>query len=218
MAATISDYVTLARQDLSDPNPPALLLADADVQRHVLHAVGEYELARPLEVVEVGPVTVGSRAIDLTPFPNVMNVIGVEYPTGQIPPAYVQYQVFGKTLTLGLDEVPDGSMGVSANLYCQERHTVSTTTCTIDPKDDETIVSGAVYFAAQELATRAAGVLNLVGPNLWQRYRELADDKALEFRGYIALIRARVQHNRAYHPAEPLESRFVVQPLYQEPY
>lgn len=211
MAASINDYVTLARQDLADPNPPAALLSDADLQRHVLHAVREYELARPLEVVETPSITIGSRAISLAPYPNLMRVLAAEYPTGQWPPAYVQFQVYAGTLTLALDDAPDGSYGLGVNLYCYERHQVTSSTCTIDPQDDECIVAGAVHFAAQELAVRTSGVVNLAGPNVWERYRELALDKAAEFRGYLTLIRARVTPQRAYAPEEPRQSRFTVE-------
>ena len=211
MATTINDYVTLARQDLADPNPPAALISDADLQRHVSHAVREYELARPRQIVETPSITIGSRTIDLTPYSNLMGVLAAEYPTGQWPPAYVQFQVYGKTLTLALDEAPDGSDGTAVNLYCYERHQVDTGTCTVDPQDDECIVAGAVHFAAQELAARTAGTLNLTGPNLWQRYRELALDKGAEFRGYLTLIRARVTPQRAYAPSEPRQSRFTVE-------
>jgi|SRR5579875_121141 len=211
MATTIADYVALARQDLADPSPPAALLADADLQRHVLHAVREYELARPREVVESAAIVPGSRAIDLAPYPLLMRVVAVEYPTALWPPAYVQYQVFGTTLTLLLDQPPDGSAGATANLYCWERHRVDATSCTIDPQDDECIVAGAVHFAAQELATRAAGAINLAGSDLWQRYRALALDKGTEFRGYLALLRARITPARVYHPAEPRQSRTTVE-------
>jgi hypothetical protein len=211
MAATINDYVALARQDLADPNPPAALISDADLQRHVLHAVREYELARPREIVETPSVTAGSRAIDLTAYSNLMRVLAAEYPTGQWPPAYVQFQVYGQTLTLALDEAPDGASGASANLYCCERHQVDAGSCTVDPQDDECIVAGTVHFAAQELATRTAGTINLAGPDLWLRYRDLALDKAAEFRGYLTLIRARVTPQRAYAPAEPRQSRFSVE-------
>ena len=211
MATTINDYVALVRQDLADPNPPAALISDADLQRHVLHTVREYELARPREIVETPSITIGSRTLDLSGYSTLMRVLAVEYPTGQWPPAYVQFQVYGKTLTLALDAAPDGASGTSVNLYCYERQQVDTGTCTIDPQDDECIAAGAVAFAAQELATRTAATLNLAGPDLWLRYRDLALDKAAEFRGYLALIRARVTPQRAYAPAEPRQSRFTVE-------
>lgn len=51
MAANINEYVGKVRQDLEDPNPPATIWSDADLQRHALHAVAEYQLWKPLEVL-----------------------------------------------------------------------------------------------------------------------------------------------------------------------
>lgn len=212
MASTINDYVAKARVDLDDPNPPATIWSDADLQRHVTHAVLEYEIWKPLELKETGlALTADSRDISLSSLGGLMQVLAVEYPTGQWPPAYVQFQRFGSTLTLFLDGAPQASDPLAVNLFCLERHTVSGVASTIDPADDEAITAGAVHFAAQEYALKAAGLVSATGPNTWLRYRDLALDKAAEFRGYLAVIRARVTSQRAYAPAEPRQSRYTVE-------
>lgn len=212
MANTINDYVAKVRIDLEDPNPPAAIWSDADLQRHVTHAALEYELWKPREVLETSLSLVpGNRAVDTSSLVNLMRVLAVEYPTGQWPPAYVQFQQFGSTLTLFLDGAPATTDPLALNLFCLERHTVTTTACTIDPADDECIVAGAVHFAAQEYSFKTAGMVNVAGPNAWLRYRELALDKAAEFRGYLQIMRGRVTPQRAYAPAEPRMSRYVVE-------
>jgi hypothetical protein len=212
MAANINDYVSKARVDLEDPNPPATIWSDADLQRHVTHAVIEYQIWRPLEVLEsVLALSVGSRNLSVASIANLVRVLAVEYPTGQWPPAYVQFQQFGTTLTLFLDGPPGAADPLAVNLYCLERHTVNGTTCTIDPADDEAIVAGTVHFAAQEYAFKTAGLVAATGPNTWLRYRDLALDKAAEFRGYLEVVRARLTTQRAYAPSEPRQSRYVVE-------
>jgi hypothetical protein len=212
VAATINDYVSKVRQDLEDPNPPATIWSDLDLQRHVSHAVAEYQLWKPQEILLGNlSLTPGSRSIDLSGLATLMRIEAVEYPTGRWPPAYVQFQQFGVTLTLFLEGAPAASDPMAVNLYTLQRHNVTVSACTIDPADDEAIIAGAVYFAAAEYSFKTAGQINAAGPNTWLRYRDLALDKAVEFRGYLAIVRARITSQRAYAPAEPKQSRYAVE-------
>jgi len=212
MATNIADYVNQVRQDLEGPNPPASIWSDADLQRHVQHAVREYTIWKPQEVLEQGmTLTPGSRNLALAPLPNLIRVLAVEYPVGNWPVTYVQFQVFGGTLTLSLDGAPLGTDPLNVNLYCLERHSVSAIACSIDPADDEAIIAGAVHFAAGEYAFKTAGMVHVAGPNTWLRYRDLALDKAAEFRGYLQIIRGKLTPQRAYAPQEPRQSRFLVE-------
>jgi len=211
MATNQQDYLNRARSDLEDPNPPATIWSDADLLRHLMHAVTEYQIWKPLERLEVATLTAGSRALDLTALPGLIRVLAVEYPTSQWPPAFVQFQQFATTATLFLDGAPLPADPLGVNLYCLERHTVNGTTCTIDPADDEAIGAGIAHFAAAEYSFRTAGLVNVTGPQTWLRYRDLALDKAAEFRGYLAILRDRLQTNRAYAPSEPKQSRYTVE-------
>jgi hypothetical protein len=210
VAANINDYVASRRIDLDDPS--AHLWSNADLQRHVLHAVGEYQLWKPLEALDTAhTLTPGSRTLDVSDLTSLVRVLAVEYPTGAWPPAYVQFQQWAKALTLLLDGAPSAADPLGVNLYLLLRHTVDGTLCTIDPADDETIVAGGVHFAALEYSFLTAGTVNAAGPNTWLRYRDLALDKAAEFRSALQEVRAVVTPNRLYVPAEPHVSRTVVQ-------
>ncbi len=212
MAANINEYVGKVRQDLEDPNPPAAIWSDLDLQRHVGHAVTEYQLWKPQEILLSSlALTPGSRTIDVSAITTLMRVEAVEYPVGQWPPVYVQFQQFGTTLTLFLDGAPAATDPLGVNLYTVQRHNVTSSACTIDPADDEAIIAGAVYFAAAEYSFKTAGQINAAGPNTWLRYRDLALDKAVEFRGYLAIVRARITSQRAYAPSEPKQSRYAVE-------
>src|SRR5579883_1217366 len=119
MANGFNDYVPAARRDLDDPNPPAAIWSDADLQRHVLHAVSEYQLWKPLEYLDTAHnLTAGSRTIDVSGIAGLLRIVAVEYPTGQWPPAYVQFQQWAATLTLFLDGVPTAADPLGVNLYC----------------------------------------------------------------------------------------------------
>jgi hypothetical protein len=210
MAANINDYVASVRIDLDDA--AKAIWSDADLQRHVTHAAIEYQIWRPLEVLDTAhSLTAGSRTISIADIPALMRVTAVEYPTGQWPPAYVQFQQWGTALTLFLDGAPAPSDPLAVNLYTLQRHTLTTSACTIDPADDEAIVAGAVHFAALEYSFLTAGRVNAAGPNTWQRYRDLAVDKGAEFRDYLTNVRARVTPNRLYAPSEPRMSRYSVE-------
>jgi hypothetical protein len=209
VAATINDYVASVRVDLDDPG--AAIWSTADLQRHVLHAVAEYQIWKPREVTDTAhALTPGSRSIALADVPQLIRVLAVEYPAGQWPPAYVQFQQWGATLTLFLDGAPTGADPPAVTLYMLQRHTVDGSQCTVDPADDEAIVAGAVHFAALEYAFLTAGKILATGQGTSLRYRDLAIDKATEFRGYLAAVRARVTPNRLYAPAEPRMSRYAV--------
>jgi hypothetical protein len=158
-------------------------------------------------------LTAGSRRIALgaSDLAGLVSIRAVEYPTDQWPPAYVQFQLWGGTLSLWLDGAPAATDPLNVNIYALFSHTVSSSSTTVPPRDDEAIIAGAVAFAALEYATKTAGQVNVAGPNAWLRYRDLAQDKAAEFRGYLQIVRARVTPQRAYAPAEPRQSRFTVE-------
>jgi len=210
MAANINDYVASMRTDLDDPS--ARIWSTADLQRHVLHALTEYQLWKPLEALDTGhSLTAGSRSVDVSDLSTLERILAVEYPTGQWPPAYVEFQQWATTLTLLLDGVPAATDPLGLNLYLLLRHTVDGSHCTVDPADDEVIVAGSVHYAALEYSFLSAGVINAAGPNTWLRYRDLALDKAAEFRDALQTVRARVTPNRLYAPIEPRMSRYAVQ-------
>lgn len=214
MANGYNDYIPAVRQDLDDPNPPAAIWSDTDLQRHINHAIHEYSYWNPLEQLLTSySLTAGSRQITLGAgdLAALIAIRAVEYPTGQWPPAYVQFQLWGGTLSLWLDGAPAATDPLAITIYALTGHTVATSSTTVPPRDDEAIIAGAVAFAAQEYATKTAGQVNVAGPNAWLRYRDLALDKAAEFRGYLQIVRARITPQRAYAPAEPRQSRFTVE-------
>jgi hypothetical protein len=219
MANNYGDYIGAIRVDLDDPNPPAAIWSDTDLQRHINHAVHEYSLWNPLEQLLTSySLTPGSRTITLSSadLATLNSIRAVEYPTGQWPPAFVQFQLWANQLTLELDGPPQATDPLAVNLYVLQNHAVSVSSCSIPPRDDEAIIAGAVSFAAAEYATKTAGQISVAGPNTWLRYRDLALDKAAEFRGYLQIIRARITPQRAYAPEEPRQSRFIVDAPYRD--
>ncbi len=219
MANNYADYIAAIRVDLDDPNPPAAIWSDADLQRHINHAVQEYSLWNPQEVLLTSyTLTPGSRTITISAsdLAALETIRAVEYPTGQWPPAFVQFQLWGSQLTLELDGPPLATDPLAVTIYALFRHTVTASLCSVPPRDDEAIIAGAVSFAAAEYATKTAGMISVAGPNTWLRYRDLALDKAAEFRGYLQIVRAKITPQRAYAPEEPRQSRFTVDAPYRD--
>ena len=107
-----NDFETRIRQDLADSSQPPLLAA-TDIDRHVDHAVRDLALVAPLDVLLTVPLVSGQRTIDLTSTLTGVQLIrleAVEWPVGQFPQEFVQFNLFGDVdpqLTLLVEQAPD---------------------------------------------------------------------------------------------------------------
>jgi len=106
-----SDFETRIRQDLSDSGSPPLL-SSTDLDRHVDHAVRDLALVAPIDVLLAVPLVSGSRQVDLTnalsPY-KLIRLEAVEWPAGQYPQEFVQFNLFGgvdPVLTLLVEQAP----------------------------------------------------------------------------------------------------------------
>ena len=144
----LTDLRTRVRQDLHDEDAATYRWTDAELNRHIQHALQEASLAAPLEAKGTLTTTAGSRDLSLSTLSGLVLVEAAEYPTGQYPPHFVRSSVWGSTLTLLVDRPPSGAEAVA--VYYGKLHTLDTTTSTLPPALEELVALGAEAYAAIE--------------------------------------------------------------------
>ncbi len=195
-----------ARRDLKDEDPASYRWTDAELDRHIEHALREFSLAVPREAQTV-LTTSGTRDLSLTTLSDRVVLEAVEYPRGQYPPSYVPFSLWGDTLTLLIDKVP-GS-GEEVVVYYGRLHTLDATTSTIPPHLEEVVVMGAEGFAALEWASYAINRVNTGGGAVWREYLSFGQEKLGAFMENLARHgkKGAVCPRRLYRPAEPRPSQ-----------
>ncbi|MCH7812216.1 MAG: hypothetical protein IH958_06260, partial [Chloroflexi bacterium] len=111
----MSNLATLrgvVRTDLHDEDPTSERWTDAELDRHIKRALLEYSQVRPLEQKAVLQTAAGSRDLDVSGLAPRVRIVAAEFPTGEYPPAYVPFVLWGDTLTLDLTAAPSGSQNV----------------------------------------------------------------------------------------------------------
>ncbi|GBD10987.1 hypothetical protein HRbin23_00637 [bacterium HR23] len=197
----------LLRQDLKDTDPGAYRWSDADLDRHLQHAVRDLSLAIPRETQAELTTTPGTRSVSLAGLPDLVRVEAVEYPVGQWPPSYVLFSLWGSTLTLLVDPPPQGAEPV--RIYYGRLHTLDATTSTIPPHLEELVVMGASAYAALEWASFATNRSNLGGPETWRHFLTWGKERLALFHRSLDRLAAnnRLRPRRLYAPAEVSPSR-----------
>lgn len=208
MGTTYAVFESRIRADLSDSNSPPLL-GSADLDRHIDHAAREISIIAPLDQLIVLSVVNGSRGIDLTAIQQQYTIhryIALEWPVGQYPQEFVQFSVFGPTLTMLVEQSPDGTQP-AANLYAKVSMVCGVTEnqSTIPAPLDDVVALGAAGHAAQELATRLMNTINVGGSAVWEHYLTLSQQLLANFADELTQLRLRYQvfTKRLYAPEYP---------------
>jgi hypothetical protein len=201
MAATLATFRAWLRLDLNDPAGGSQRFADADLDRAVERAVGEYSQASPRLREQTVATAAGSRDVSLAAFTGLWTVEEVEWPAGSYPARLVEWRLSPdrQTLTLLVASAPAGEQ---ARVRWGSKHTVDATTSTIPEEHDPLVALGAAGFAALAYSTpsadnfrygdgaTAALVDDSMIPIEWRRRGEAA---LAEFRRQLAgLAQARV--------------------------
>lgn len=208
MGTPYATFEARIRADLSDSTSPPLL-GSADIDRHIDHAARDLSLAAPLDQLIILSVVSGSREIDLTAVQQQYTLhryIALEWPVGQYPQEFIQFSVFGPTLTMLVEQAPDGTQPV-ANLYTKVAMIcgATETQSTIPAQFDDILTLGAAGYAAQELATRLMNTINVGGPIVWEHYLTLSQQLLADFAAELTRLRLRHQvfAKRLYAPEYP---------------
>ena len=198
---------TIVRRDLHDEDATAYRWGDAELERHIQHAVRELSVSSPLQAKTNLSTTAGSRDLALNSLADLIGVEAAEYPIDQYPPVYVRFSFWADTLSLHIDAVPDG--GESVRLYYTKLHTMDSVSSSLPSHLEELVAMGAGAYAALEWASFATNRVNIGGADTWRHYLSWGKERLAIFQRALAQLAANntVRPRRLYTPAAPLPSQ-----------
>lgn len=201
MPTLLTDIRARMRIDLDDP--ALAVWADADLNRHIDHARRELSHHLPLQKKSTLATTAGSRDVSVATLVPRVRIAAVEYKTGQFPPAWVQFALWGDVLTIVDDPLPDGA---NANIFWEQHHTLDASTNTLTDELEELLILGAEGYACRQAARRKTDALNTGGPLAGHDFDALATDYLRRFQSGLRQ-RQGIAQRRLYPPAQPLPSQ-----------
>ena len=203
---TLNEMRTLVRRDLHDEDAVDYRWTDDELDRHILHALKELSEALPYEQKAVMATTANSREISLSTITDCIMVEAVEYPVDEFPKRYQSFSLWGDTLTLLGEEIPDGS---NAYIYYGKLHTLSAESSTIPTQYEDLIAAGACGYAAVEWAIYAVNRVNIGGGLSPEKFLAWGKEKLNHFRQELRRLgrRNRVRGSSLYKPYYPIVSK-----------
>jgi len=202
----LADMRAIVRRDLHDEDANNYRWTDDELDRHIAHAVKEFSDYIPYEQKATKATTSGSRELDISSLTDRIVVEAVEYPVDKFPKGYQRFSLWGDTLTLLGDEVPDGS---NAYIYYGKLHTLDASGSTIPAKLEDLVAVGAGGYAAVEWAAYAINRVNVGGSPTPQEFLDWGNQKLRYFRQELRRLgrRNRVRASSLYKPYYPIVSK-----------
>ncbi len=198
----LSDMRTIVRRDLKDEDANNYRWTNDEIDRHITHAVKEFSEAIPLEQKATKATTSGSRELDISNLSDRIMVTAAEYPVDKFPKRYQRFSLWGDTLTLLGDEVPDGS---NAYIYYGKLHTLDAQGSTILQQFEDLVAIGAEGYAAVEWAVYATNRVNVGGSMTPEEFLRWGRDKLQNFKAELKRL-GRQNRVRARHLYQPYYS------------
>ncbi len=196
---TLSEMRTIVRRDLHDEDAGDYRWTDDELDRHIAHAVKEFSEALSLEQKATKATISGDREVDISTITDRVMVEAVEYPVDKFPKRYQRFTLWGDSLTLLGDEVPDGS---NAYVYYGKLHTLDATSSTIPTQYEDLIAAGAEGYAATEWAVYAVNRVNVGGAMTPGEFLAWGNERLKFFRQELKRLgrRNRVRIRQLYKP------------------
>lgn len=179
------------RDDLKDLDPSNYLWTTAELDRHIQHAVNDYQKIYPLlgevSIVVLADSNGNTRRQSVgSPLPNgYLWTMRVEYPIDDDPPSYLPFReelIDQGTLYLPTGDPP--AAGDQLKVWYAKTHTLDVSTSTLPTEHEEVITLGAVAYAAQAATRYSASRLNA---SAWTP-RGLADFAADRMAAYLSVL------------------------------
>jgi hypothetical protein len=202
----LTDMRALVRRDLHDEDASNYRWTDDELNRHIARAVKEFSEYIPYEQKATKATTSGSREVDIATVTDRIMVEAVEYPVNQFPRRYKPFSLWGDTLTLLGDEVPDGT---NAYIYYGKLHTLDGDSATIPSHLEDLVAAGACGYAAVEWAMYAVNRVNVGGTATPKEFLDWGNQKLKYFRQELRRLgrRNRVRISSLYKPYYPIVSK-----------
>jgi hypothetical protein len=193
----LTEMRTIVRRDLRDEDPVNYRWSVDEIDRHISRAVKEFSAALPLEQEASIITTAGSREIDISDIPERIAIEAVEYPVGRMPEEYRRFSLWGNTVTLLDDAVPDGS---NCTVYYGKLHNLDGQGSTIPAQFEDLIVTGAAGYAVLALSVFAINRVNVGGTASPGDLLEWGKEQLASFKTELRRIRRknRVRLNTMY--------------------
>jgi len=202
----LTEMRTIVRRDLHDEDASNYRWTDDELDRHIAHAVKDFSEYLPHEQKATKATTSGSRELDISTITDRIMVEAVEYPVAQFPKRYQPFALWGDTLTILGDEVPDGS---NAYIYYGKLHTLDATSSTLSTYHEDLIATGAGGYAAVEWALYAINRVNVGGGITPKEFLAWGNEKLRYFKQELRRLgrRNRVRVRSLYKPYYPIVSK-----------
>lgn len=196
---TLADIRDRVRKDLRDTDSAAYRWSDAQLERHIDHALSELSLAMPQEKVATLATTAGSRELSLAGLAGLIDVEAVEYPAGRVPAVFTGFATWAGALVLHSEQLPAGD---NAKLYYTARHTLDGSGTTLTAEQVDLLATGASAYAALEQSVYAVDRL-ATGADVAERYSAWGRARLMAFQQLLHQYgrRNRVRQRRLYVPA-----------------
>jgi len=203
MAANIGEIRADVRKDLHDEDSAAYRWTDAVLDRHIQRAVAEYSLHNPREQKSTLTTSANSRDVGIASLIDLIEIVQVEWPTGEFPPRLVGFTKWQTTITMDVVAPPTGTENV--NIWWLRAHELAAGTSTIPAIHDDIICAGAAAYAALDWTSYATNRLNTGGEDVWGRYKAFAAERLAYFTQELQRlsIRNRVRQRRLYTTEAP---------------
>ena len=195
----LTEMRAIVRRDLHDEDAANYRWSDDELDRHIAHAIKDFSEAIPYQQKEVKATTSGSREIDISSLTDRIMVQAAEYPADKFPKRYQRFSLWGDTITLFGDEVPDGS---NAYIYYGELHTLDASTSTVPSNLEDLVAAGAEGYAAVEWAVYAVNRVNVGGVMTPGEFLAWGNERLKFFREELKRLgrRNRVRIRQLYKP------------------
>ncbi len=202
----LTEMRTIVRRDLKDEDAANYRWTDDELDRHIAHAVKDFSEAIPYEQKSTKATTSGSRELDISTITDRIMVEAVEYPVDKFPKRYQRFSLWGDTLTILGDELPDGS---NAYIFYGKLHTLDGSTSTIPARHEDLIAAGACGYAAVEWAVYATNRVNIGGGITPSEFLKWGRDKLQYFKNELRRLgrRNRIRVSSLYKPYYPPVSK-----------
>ena len=202
----LSEMRTLVRRDLHDEDANNYRWSNDELDRHIAHAVKDFSEYLPYEQKATKATTSGSRELDISSLTDRVMVQAVEYPVDNFPKRYQRFSLWGDTLTILGDEVPDGS---NAYIYYGKLHTLDAESSTIPTRYEDLISAGAAGYAAVEWAAYAINRVNVGGSVTPREFLAWGEERLKYFRQELSRLgrKNRIRVRSLYQPYYPVASK-----------
>ena len=204
---TLNQAIERLRRDLGDIDVATAAWSTDQLQRHLEHAMADISLEIPVEQSTTLTTTADSRDVSLATLSRLIKVVSLEWPTGNYPPTYVRFSVWGTTATMLVPAAPSAAENVTVRW--QQLHTIDPSGATLPEWAEELTIMGAAGYAAEELAAGTANTVNTGGQGAPQRYHQMAMEKLAAFHQALRAHgdKGGIRTHSMYTPAEPRPSQ-----------